>query len=349
LTSTGNLLNLTRTDVRKTTGEAAMRPGLLATLLFACAASPLAAMAQTAGSFPSQPIRLVVPYPPGGSADVLSRTLGKQIAEDLGQNVIIENKPGAGTAIGSKYVAGSPADGYTLLMGTVSSHAMTPLINANAGYDPLKDFAPVAPVAEIPFAMLLNQSVPAKSLEEFLALAKQNPGKFTYASAGVGTSNHLAGELLNSMAGIQMVHVPYKGSAPALADLLGGQVDVMFDLLMTAVKHVDSGKVRAVAVTSGKPSDLLKDVPTFVQSGLPDYVVSAWFGIFAPAGTPADVVNRLNQAVVKATQASDTRRQLEGMGAAPLASGSTAFAGFVRDEHAKWSKVISETKLTGKP
>ena len=244
-----------------------MRSRLVAVLLLACAA-PLPAWSQTAAPYPSQPIRLIVPYSPGGSADVLARTLGKQIADDLGQNVIVENKPGAGTAIGAKHVASAAPDGYTLLMGTVSSQAMTPLINTSAGYDPIKDFAPVAPVAEIPFAMLLNKSVPATSLKEFIALAKREPGKFTYASAGIGTSNHLAGALLNSMAGIEMVHVPYKGSAPALADLLGGQVDVMFDLLMTAVQHVNSGKVRAVAVTSSKPSPLLKGTPKFVQSGL---------------------------------------------------------------------------------
>jgi len=328
-----------------------MRPGLVAALLAVALvpfAIPRPAVAQAPASFPSQPIRIIVPYPPGGSADVLARTLGKQVSEGLGQSVIIENKPGAGTAIGAKHVAGAAADGYTLLMGTVSSHAMTPLINPNAGYDPVKDFAPVAPVAEIPFAMLLNSSVPAKTLPEFLELARNQPGKFTYSSAGVGTSNHLAGELLNSMAGIRMVHVPYKGSAPALADLLGGQVDVMFDLLMTAVQHVNSGKVRALGVTSGKPSELLKGVPTFVESGLPDYVVSAWFGIFAPANTPPAVVERLNQAFAKATQAPDTRRQLENMGAAPLAGSSASFTDFVRDEYGKWDKVIARAGISGK-
>jgi tripartite-type tricarboxylate transporter receptor subunit TctC len=279
---------------------------------------------------------------------VLARTLGKQVAEKLGQHVIIENKPGAGTAIGAKHVAGASADGYTLLMGTVSSHAMTPLINPNAGYDPLKDFAPVAPVAEIPFAMLLNSSVPAKTLPEFIALAKNSPGKFTYSSAGVGTSNHLAGELLNAMAGIQMVHVPYKGSAPALADLLGGQVDVMFDLLMTAVQHVKSDKVRALGVTSEKPTEILKGVPTFVDAGLPDYVVSAWFGIFAPAGTPPEVVQRLNQAFAQATQAIDTRRQLESMGAEALSGSSASFAGFVRDEYEKWNRVIVKAGISNR-
>ena len=172
--------------------------------------------------------------------------------------------------------------------------------------------------------------------------------KFTFASAGVGTSNHLAGELLNSMAGIEMVHVPYKGSAPALADLLGGQVDVMFDLLLTASQHVNSGKVRAVAVTSAKRSPLLKDTPTFVESGLPEYVVSAWFGIFAPAGTPPAILNRLNFAVGKAIHASDTTRQLESMGADPLSGSSAQFSDFVRYEYGKWEKVISQANLAGK-
>lgn len=322
-----------------------MKYGIVAALAIACAA-PLAASAQ--GAFPSQPIRLIVPYPPGGSADVLARTLGKQISAGLGQNVVIENKPGAGTAIGAKFVAGAAPDGYTLLMGTVSSHAMTPLINTNAGYDPLKDFTPIAPVADIPFAMLLHESVPAKSFQEFVALAKGQPGKFTFASAGVGTSNHLAGELLNEMAGIRMVHVPYKGSAPALADLLGGQVDVMFNLLLTATQHIGSAKVRPVAVTAAQPSPLLPGVPSIAQSGLPDYVVSAWFGIFAPAGTPADVVQRLNQEVGKATRAEDTRKQLGSMGADARSGSSAEFTSFVREEYAKWENVIRKAGIAAK-
>jgi tripartite-type tricarboxylate transporter receptor subunit TctC len=273
--------------------------------------------------------------------------LGKQIAERLGQSVIIENKPGAGTAIGAKHVSLAAPDGHTLLMGTVSSHAMTPLINKDAGYDPLRDFVPIAPVAEIPFAMLLSKSVAANSLSEFLDAARREPNKFSYASAGVGTSNHLAGELLNAMAGVQMVHVPYKGSAPALADVLGGQVDVMFDLLMTAVQQVGSGKVRAVAVTSANRSPLLNGVPTFVESGLPNYIVSAWFGVFAPAGTPQEVVSRLNRVIGEATAAPDTRRQLEGMGAEPLRSSSADFADFVKAEYAKWGEVITKAKISG--
>jgi tripartite-type tricarboxylate transporter receptor subunit TctC len=322
-----------------------MKYGIVAAIALACAA-PLTASAQA--SYPAQPVRLIVPYPPGGSADVLARTLGKQIGAGLGQNVVIENKPGAGTAIGAKFVASAAPDGYTLLMGTVSSHAMTPLINTNAGYDPLRDFAPIAPVADIPFAMLLHESVPAKSFKEFIELAKGQPGKFTFASAGVGTSNHLAGELLNEMAGIRMVHVPYKGSAPALADLLGGQVDVMFDLLLTATQHTGSAKVRPVAVTSAQGSPLLPGVPSIAESGLPDYVVSAWFGIFAPAGTPPDVVQRLNQEIGKATRSDDIRRQLGSMGADARSGSSEDFTAFVRSEHAKWENVIRKAGIASK-
>jgi tripartite-type tricarboxylate transporter receptor subunit TctC len=322
-----------------------MKYGIVAAIVLACAA-PSTASAQA--PYPAQPVRLIVPYPPGGSADVLARTLGKQIGAGLGQNVVVENKPGAGTAIGAKFVASAAPDGYTVLMGTVSSHAMTPLINANAGYDPLKDFTPIAPVADIPFAMLLHESVPAKSFKAFIELAKGQPGKFTFASAGVGTSNHLAGELLNEMAGIRMVHVPYKGSAPALADLLGGQVDVMFDLLLTATQHTGSAKVRPVAVTSAQASPLLPGVPSIAESGLPDYVVSAWFGIFAPAGTPPDVVGRLNQEIGKATRSEDIRRQLGSMGADARSGSSEAFTAFVRSEHAKWENVIRKAGIASK-
>lgn len=305
-------------------------------------------IANSAEAFPTQPIRLIVPYSPGGSADILGRTLGRKVGELLGQNVIVENKPGAGTAIGARFVAGAPADGYTLMMGTVSSHAMTPLINPSAGYDPIRDFVPIAPVASIPFALLVNNDLPARTLEEFLALAKERPGKLTYASAGVGTSNHLAAELLAAKAGLEMVHVPYKGSAPALADLLGGQVDAMFDLLATAVQQVKAGKARALAVTSVKPSKLLDGVPSFAQHGMPDYVVSAWFGVFAPANTPAPVVAKLNDAVNRAIATADIGSQLEAMGADALVSDPAAFRSFVSKEYETWKSVVAGAKITAR-
>lgn len=308
----------------------------------------VAALAWSGGAaaqYPAKALRLVVPYPPGGSADVLARTLGQQVSSALGRAIVVDNKPGAGTAIGARDVAASAPDGYTIMMGTVSSHAMTPLINPQANYDPIKDFAPVAPIASIPFAMLVHPSVPAKSLQEFIALAKSQPGKLSYASAGVGTSNHLAGELLSSTVGIDLVHVPYKGSAPALADLLGGRVNAMFDLLLTATKQVAAGNARALAVTASSRSSLLPEVPTFAEAGVPNYSVSAWFGIFAPAGTPAQAVERLNAEFRNAVHAPETLKRLAGMGADPLDGSPQQFAAFVRHEYETWGGVIKRTNM----
>jgi tripartite-type tricarboxylate transporter receptor subunit TctC len=321
-----------------------MKSRLLAAFL-AVAGLTLATTAAAQPAYPASPIRLVVPFPPGGSADVLGRTLAHQISPSIGQPIVIDNKPGAGTAIAARDIAGSAADGYSIMLGTVSSHAMNPLITANPGYDPLKDFAPVAPVASIAFALVVHPSVPAKSINEFLQLAKKQPGKLTFSSAGIGTSNHLAGELLKSMAGIDLLHVPYKGSAPALADLLAGRVDAMFDLLLTAIKHVQAGNARALAVTSAKRSPLLPEVPTFIEAGLAGYEVTAWFGIFAPAGTPRPVVQRLNAEFTKAVRAAETRKRFEGLGADPLESSPGEFAEFVRAEYKKWAGVIKTANI----
>lgn len=305
--------------------------------VLACTATVPTVGAQT---FPSKQIRLVVPYPPGGSADILARTLGQQVSTSTGQPVVIDNRPGAGTAIGARDVAAAPADGYTIMLGTVSSHAMNPVITPGVGYDPIRDFTPVTPVASIPFVLVVHPSVPARSIREFLDLAKAQPGKLTFASAGTGTSNHLAGELLKSMADIDMLHVPYKGSAPALTDLLGGRVTAMFDLLLTAMKHVNAGSVRPLAVTSTSRSPLLPAVPTFIEAGLPQYEVSAWFGIFAPAKAPAEAVERLNTEFRRAVRAPDVALRLEGLGATPLDSSAEEFTRFVRAEYDKWSRVI---------
>jgi tripartite-type tricarboxylate transporter receptor subunit TctC len=298
-----------------------------------------------AQSFPAKSIRLVVPYPPGGSADVLARTLAHQVGQSIGQTVIVDNKPGAGTAIGARDVAAAAPDGYAVMLGTVSSHAMNPIITANVGYDPIKSFTPVAPVASIPFAMVVHPSVPAKSIGEFIELAKRQPGKLTFSSAGIGTSNHLAGELLESMAGVDLVHVPYKGSAPALADLLAGRVNAMFDLLLTATKHVKAGSVRAIGVTAKSRSPLMPEVPTFIEAGLPQYEVTAWFGIFAPAGTPGPVVEKLNAEFVKAVRVPEVTKRLEGLGAEPLTGTAAEFSQFVRAEYDKWARVIKAANI----
>ncbi len=300
----------------------------------------VSAAATHAQSYPSRSVRLIVPFPPGGSADILARTVGQKMSEGLAQSVVIENRPGAGTAIGAEATAKSAPDGYTIMIGTVSSHAINPSLNAKLAYDPIRDFTPISPVASIPFALLVHPSLPAKNMQELIAIARAKPGVLNFSSAGNGTSNHLAGELLKSMARVDLVHIPYKGSAPALNDLLAGQVNMMFDLVLTAAPHVKAGTVRAVAVTGKDRSIALPNVPTITESGLPGYEVSAWFGIFAPANTPADVVQRLNQEVVRVMQLTDVRERLAGQGAEPMSSSPAAFAEYVRGELVKWSGVV---------
>lgn len=308
----------------------------------------LLAFALEAGAqpaFPSKPMRMIVPYPPGGSADILARAIGQRAGEGLGQPFVIDNRPGAGTAIGAEALAKSAADGYTVMMGTVSSHAINPTLSRKLPFDPVKDFTPIALVASIPFAMIVHPSVPARSVKEFIAFAKAKPGQLNYSSAGYGTSNHLAGELLKSMAAIDIVHVPYKGSAPALNDLIAGQVSLMFDLVLTAAPHIKSGAVRALAVTGVQRSGVLPDLPTVAQSGLPGYEVSAWFGIFAPADLPQPIVRRLNGEFVKAMQHPDLKHRLASQGADPLTSTPEEFAAFQRTEIDKWAKVVKASGI----
>jgi tripartite-type tricarboxylate transporter receptor subunit TctC len=297
-----------------------------------------------AEGYPTKPVTLVVPYPPGGSADILARLVGQKLAARLGQPVLVENKAGAGTAIGAKAVAQAAPDGYTLLLGTVSSQAINPAMN-KVGYDPLKDFVAVAPLAAIPFVLVANPSLPTRSVADLVAMAKAQPGKLAYASAGPGTSNHLAGELLASRAKIHLLHVPYKGSAPALTDVVGGQVPLMFDLITTSLPMLAAGKVKALAVTSRTRSALLPDVPTVAESGVPDYEVSAWFGIFAPAGTPESVVSRLNSDVTAILQAPDMQKHLRDLGAEPVTSTPEAYSQYVRDEAHKWREVVHQAGL----
>jgi len=313
----------------------------------AAAALSLAAAANIAVAqpFPTKPIRLVVPYPPGGSADMLARNLATGMSQDLGQPVVVENRPGAGTALGTREVAAAPGDGYTLMIGTVTSHAMNPAMNPKIGYDPVRDFTPIAPVATIPFALVAKNTLPVKSYGELIALSRAKPGTLTYASAGVGTSNHLAGELLQSMTGVKLNHVPYKGSAPALNDLLGGHVDMMFDLVLTATKQVQAHAVRALAVTSAKRSPQMPDVPTFAELGLPAYDVSAWFGIFAPAGVPKDVVAKLEASIHSAMKSPEMKKQLAASGVDPMEGSAADFATLVGADYRKWADVIRDRGL----
>lgn len=304
----------------------------------------------SAGAGPAYPVKavsLVVPYPPGGSADILARALGQKLSERLGQPVLIENKAGAGTAIGAKAVASAAPDGHTLLLGTVSSHAINPAM-AKVGYDPVKDFVAIAPVAAIPFVLVAHPAVPANNVRDVLEMARAKPGQVGYASAGAGTSNHLAGELLANTTQVNLLHIPYKGSAPALNDVLAGHVPFMFDLLTTALPNIQSGKLKPIAITSRQRNPLQPNLPTAHEGGVKDYEVSAWFGIFAPAGTPAAIVARLNADFTAIVQAPDMQKRLRDMGADPETSTVDAFGRYVRDEAAKWDTVIKKAGLATK-
>jgi tripartite-type tricarboxylate transporter receptor subunit TctC len=304
-------------------------------VLLACVAPGAFAQA-----YPNHTIRLVVPFPAGGTTDILARAAAQKLTESLGQAVVVDNRPGAGGNIGADIVAKSAPDGYTLLMGTVGTHAINPSLYAKMPYDHVKDFVPVVLVAGVPNVLVVNPSVPVHSVADLIKLAKSKPGEINFASSGAGTSIHLSGELFKTMAGVDMTHVPYKGSAPALTDLMGGQVQVMFDNLPSSLALIKSGKLRAIAVTSLKRAPALPDVPTIAESGLPGFEASSWFGVLAPAGTPAPVVARLNAEVNKWLQSPEAREQLLAQGAAAAGGTPEQFAAHIRAETEKWAKVV---------
>ncbi len=297
-----------------------------------------------AQNYPSRPIRLVVPYPPGGPLDIMARAIGQKLTEAWNQAVVVDNRPGAGGNIGADLVAKSPADGYTLLMGAVATHAINPTLYGRLPYDPVKDFAPVALVAQVPNILVVNPSVPVRSVRELIDLARARPGYLNFGSGSTGSTGHLAGELFNTMAGVRMVHIPYKGGAPAMTDLLAGQVQLMFDNLANALPNVRAGRLRALAVTTLARSPAMPDLPTIAESGLPGFALTTWFGLMVPAGTPAEIVSRLNAEIVRALNAKDMRERLEKMGAGPPADNTPAhFAAFIRAEAAKYAKVVRDS------
>ena len=296
-----------------------------------------------AASYPAKPIRLVVPFPPGGATDILARAIGQRFSEVLGQPVIVDNRPGAGGNIGSELVAKAAPDGYTLLMGTVGTHAINPSLYAKMPYDHVKDFAPVILVAGVPNVLVVHPSVPARTVGEFITYAKANPGKLNFASSGSGTSIHLAGELFKVMAGVQMTHVPYKGSSPAIQDLLGGQVQLMFDNLPSALPQIKAGKLRALAVTTANRTPALPDVPTVAEAGLPGFEASSWFGVLAPAGTPPAIIARLNAEGVKWLATPEAKEKMQNLGANAAGGTPDDFAAHIRAETVKWARVVKES------
>ena len=302
----------------------------------------MAAGAQ-APAYPTKPIRLVVPFPPAGATDLIARAVAQKLGEVWGQSVVVDNRPGAGGNIGTELVAKAAPDGYTLEMGTVGTHAINASLYAKIPFDHVKDFAPVILVAGVPNVLVVNPAVPANSVQELIAYAKANPGKLNFASSGAGTSIHLSGELFKVMAGVQMTHVPYKGSAPALQDLLGGQVQLMFDNLPPSLPQIKAGRLRALAVTSATRAPALPDVPTIAESGLPGFEASSWFGILAPAGTPPAIVAKINAEVAKWLASPEGKEKLASIGANAAGGSPEDFAQHIQVETAKWAKVVKES------
>ena len=305
-----------------------------------CLAAPALAQLQT---YPTKPVKLVVPYPPGGPTDIVARLVAQKLSDAMGQQFIIDNRPGAGGNPGAELVARSTADGYTLVVAT-TAHAINPSLFKNLGYSLSKDFAPVSQLTSGPLVIVANPQLPAKNVAELIALAKAKPGELNFASSGNGQSTHLSAELFAAMAGVKMNHIPYKGSAPALTDTMGGQTQLMFDTMLSALPHVKAGKLRALAVTSAARSPVAPDVPTVAESGLPGYEAIAWNGLLAPAGTPAEVVARLNAELRKALAAPDVKDKFEAQGFAATWSAPADFGRFMSAEVDKWAGVV---KISG--
>ena len=301
-------------------------------------------MAQaSAQTWPTKPIKWIVPFAPGGTTDILARTIGDKLSVALGQPVIIENKPGAGGGLGADFVAKAAPDGYTILGGTISTNAINASLYKDLPYDPVKDFIPITLIARVPNMLVINNDVPAKNVAELIALMKKNPGKFTFASSGNGTSQHLSGELFKSMAGVDMQHIPYKGSPPALQDVMGGSVTMTFDNITTAWTLAKSGKLRALGVTTAKRSPAAPDVPTIAEAGVTGYEIGSWQGVFAPAGTPPAIIARLNSEIVKIINMPDVNEKLLFLGAEPVGNSSEEFTVFVKAEVLKWGDVVKKS------
>jgi tripartite-type tricarboxylate transporter receptor subunit TctC len=309
-------------------------------ILLACLMIALAPAAAAQSDYPSRPIRLIVTVPPGGAADFIARLVGAKLAESFGQPVLVDNRGGAGGTIATDAVAKAPADGYTLLQNSITTHGVGPHLYAKLPYDPVKDFAPVSGLALLPLIMAINADLPFKSVQELIADSRK--GSLNFASSGNGGAPHMAGELFKSETGASITHVPYKGSGPAVADLVGGRVQIMFDAAPSLIQHVKSGKLRVLAAASAQRNRLLPEVPTFAELGYPKVAVSLWYGLLAPAGTPRPVIDRLNRETRKALEAPDVREKLLAQGAEPMPGSPEAFATFMQEESAKWAPVVKQ-------
>jgi tripartite-type tricarboxylate transporter receptor subunit TctC len=304
-------------------------------LIGALAAGP--ALAQ---SFPAKPVRIVVGFAPGGTTDITGRVMAQRFTEQIGQTALVENRPGAGGNIGAEFVAKSPPDGYTLLLTSIANQAISPSLYAKLPFDAVKDFTPISQLIAIPNVFVVHPSLPVKTVKEFIALAKKRPGAISFASAGTGTSVHLSGEMFKVMAGVDIVHVPYKGSSPAMQDLIGGHTQLVFDNLPFVLPFIKAGKVRALAVTTTARNAALPDVPTMIEAGVPGYEVNSWFGLAAPANLPAPILDRWYAETVRALKNPDTQQRFGDLGATIIGSTPADFGAFIRVEIAKWAKIV---------
>ena len=317
-----------------------MRSLLHAALACAALAASAPAAAQT---FPTKQLRMVVTFPTGGAPDILARTISDKLDASWGQTMIVDNKPGAGGNIGAEFVARAPADGHTLVMGTVGTHSINGSLYAKIPYDMVRDFAPITLIASTPNLLVVNNDIPAKNLQELIALAKAKPGTLTYGSPGIGTSVHVSGELFNSLAGVKTTHVPYKGRQMAIPDLLGGSISMMFDNMPSAIPVVREGKLRAIGVTSAKRSASAPEIPTIAEQGLPGFEATSWFAVFAPAGTPKPVVDRLHAEIVRIFGLPDVQAKMKTLGLDPILGGPDELAKTQAAEIVKWAKVIKDS------
>jgi tripartite-type tricarboxylate transporter receptor subunit TctC len=307
-------------------------------LLAACAVSAVPALAQ---SWPAKPIRWISPFAPGGGADFTSRAIAQKLGPALGQQVLIDNRGGAGGMVGVDLAAKSAPDGYTLVLGTIGPIAINPSLYSKMAYDPIRDLAPISQAAVAINVLVVHPSLPVRSVKDLIALAKARPGELNYGSSGPGAADHLAGELFNTLAGVKLVHIPYKGGAPAMLDLVSGNVQLIFSTVSTARAMIEAKKIRPIAIAGSRRFELMPDLPTVAEAGLPGFATDNWYGVFAPAGTPAPIIERLHAEVVKALAAADLKKQLLGLGIVATSSASpSAFTSYIAAETAKWAKVV---------
>jgi len=317
---------------------------LLAAALIACI-HPIAQAAEDPAKYPSKAVRWIVPFPPGGGNDTIARLIGQQLATALGQQVLIDNRPGAAGALGAQVAASAPADGYTMFLAGVGSHGLNPNLRRKLPYDAVKDFEPISLIASAPLLVVVHPSLPVKSVKDLIALAKAKPGVINYASNGTGGSSHMAVELFDMLAGTRMTHVPYKGLAPALTDLMSGEVQVMFSSAVAMLPQVKAGRLRAVAMTGSKRSAAIPDIPTVAEAGLKGYETGSWYGAVAPAGTPKHAIDRLSNEIIRITKSPAITNKLNEEAVIPVGSTPAEFGAYIRSEIARWAKVIKQAKI----